>query len=69
MAPSAKGLLTPTRCRALAAISRRGPSTSAELAAEFGMRSKASLTRTLRGLTGAGLLVRTTTWRGPTATA
>lgn len=48
--------LTAIQCRALAAISRRGPSTSRELAQEFGMRSKASLTRTLRTLVAHGLL-------------
>lgn len=48
--------LTVIQCRALAAISRRGPSTSRELAEEFGMRSKASLTRTLRTLVAHGLL-------------
>jgi len=49
-------LLTPARCKVLAAISRRGPSTSAELADEFGARSKAALTRCLRTLVAGGLL-------------
>lgn len=56
MSTSGRHSLTPTQCKALDTISRRGPSTSGDLAELFGMRSKAALTSSLRVLVRRGIL-------------
>lgn len=58
-ASGADGELTPTAAAALATVERHGPLTPSELA-EAERVKRPTATRILRGLTGAGLVERTT---------